>query len=53
MNLYAKDPLEAKYQLFINKCKRVGVKYCNDPTKTLLNIEMIGMIFMKILISTI
>ena len=28
--LYAKDPYEAKYQLLINKCKGVSLKYCND-----------------------
>ena len=28
--LYAKDPYEAKYQLFINKSESTGLKYLND-----------------------
>ena len=30
MYLYAKDPYEAKYQLFINKRESTGLKYLND-----------------------
>ena len=29
--LYAKKPLEAKYQLFINKHENVGLKHYNNP----------------------
>ena len=29
--LYAKDPYETKYQLFINKRKSTGLKHFNDP----------------------
>ena len=29
--LYAKDPYEPKYQLLINKCENVYLKYFNDP----------------------
>ena len=28
--LYVKDPYEAKYQLLLNKSKKVGLKQCND-----------------------
>ena len=28
--LYAKDPYEAKYQFFINKPQRIGLKHWND-----------------------
>ena len=28
--LYAKDPYEAKYQHFINKCEKVRLKHYND-----------------------
>ena len=30
INLYAKDPYETKYQLFINKRKSTGLKYLDD-----------------------
>ena len=32
--LYVKDPYEAKYQYFINRCEEVGLKHFKDP-KTL------------------
>ena len=28
--VYTKDAYEAKYQFLINKCKRAGLKHCND-----------------------
>ena len=31
INLYAKDPYEAKYQHLTNKCKKVGIDHFNDP----------------------
>ena len=31
MHLYAKDLFEAKYQLLIDKYKRVCLKHCDDP----------------------
>ena len=31
MNLYAKDPYEAKYQYLINKREGVGIDHFNDP----------------------
>ena len=46
--LYAKDLYEAKYQLLINKKESTGLKYLND-SKTLLNTQMIWMIFIKTL----
>ena len=30
INLYAKDPYEAKYQFLINNCESVGSQLCND-----------------------
>ena len=50
--LYVKDPYEEKYQLLLNKHKRVHLKHCNDP-KVLLSTLMIWMIFIKILINII
>ena len=53
--LYPKDRYESKYQYLINKRERVGINHFNDPKalKLLLNIQMICMIFTKILIITI
>ena len=31
INLYAKDPYEAKYQYLINKRESVGINHFNDP----------------------
>ena len=31
INLYAKDPREAKYQFLINKKESMGLKHSNDP----------------------
>ena len=50
--LYAKDPYKAKYQYLINKRKGVGIDHFNDP-KVLLSIQMISMMFTKILMNTI
>ena len=47
--LYAKEPYEDKYQYLINKRESVGLKHFND-LKHLLNIQMICMMFIKILI---
>ena len=49
--LYAKDPYEAKYQYLINKKEDVGINHVNDP-KALLSIQMICVMFTKILINT-
>ena len=48
--LYAKDPYEDKYQYLINKRESVGLKHFND-LKLLLNIQMICIVFIKILIT--
>ena len=45
IHLYTKDPFEAKYQLLINKRESTGLKH--------LNTQMIWMIFIKILKSTV
>ena len=43
IDLYAKDPCEAKYQLLINKRESTGLKYFNDLKiqKFLLNTQVI------------
>ena len=48
--LYVKDPYEDKYQYLINKRKGVGLKHLMI-LKHLLNIQMICMMFIKILIT--
>ena len=50
--LYAKDPYEAKYQFLIKKKERTGPKHFNT-LKLLLSIQMIRMMFTKILMNTI
>ena len=50
--LYAKDPYEAKYQYLINKIERVAINHLMI-LKLLLNIQMICMMFTKILMITI
>ena len=45
--LYAKDPYEAKYQLLFNKKESTGL--ISIILKFLLNIQMIWVIFIKIL----
>ena len=49
--LYAKDPYKANYQLLINKTESTGLKYLNG-LKALWNIQMIQMIFIKMLKNT-
>ena len=51
MYLYAKNTREAKYQL-LNIRESADLKYCIIP-KLLFNIQLIWMVFMKILINTI
>ena len=48
--LYAKDPYEDKYQYLINKRESVGLNILMI-LKHLLNIQMIRMMFIKILIT--
>ena len=48
INLYAKDPYEAKYQLLINKRESTGLKYFND-LKAFIEYSNDWMIFIKIL----
>ena len=50
--LYAKEPYEAKYLLFINKCHGAELKYCND-SKAFIESRMIWMIFIKIWKNTV
>ena len=50
--LYAKDPYEAKYQYQINIREKIGIDHHDDP-KVILNIQMICMMFTKILMNTI
>ena len=50
--LYAENPYEHKYQYLINKRKSVGLKHFNDP-KAFIDIQMICMMFIKILIAII
>ena len=51
--MYAKDLYEDKYQYLINNRESVGLKPFNDPKAFLLSIQMICMMFTKILIITI
>ena len=50
--LYAKDPYEEKYQLAINKRENTGLTFLMIR-RLLLNIQMIWMIFTKMLKNTI
>ena len=49
---YAKDPYKAKYQYLIDKRRNVGIDHFNDR-KVLLSIQMICIMFTKILMNTI
>ena len=51
MYLYAKDPYKPKYQFLINKRESTELKHFDDPN-ALLNIQMICMMFIKILMNT-
>ena len=51
IHLYTNDPYEAKYQLLINKREITALFKLSK--KLLLNTQMIGMIFTKILKNTI
>ena len=46
--LYGKDPFEAKYQYFINKREKVGLKHYDD-LKAFMNTQIICKVFIKIL----
>ena len=49
---FTEDPYEPKYQLLINKHDQTGLKHFKDP-KISLNIQMIWMVFLKIVLNRI
>ena len=51
--LYAKDPYETKYHVLIDKRESTGLKHFNDPMILSLSIQIICMMFTKILMSTV